>query len=424
MSRRLILASLLALVTLGFVSAADNRAAVRTPDGKIKLTLWFALAGANGDAFKAQVDGFNKSQDKVVVEPIFSGSYADTATKIVPALEAKAEPNVALMAAGPLYTGAYKNWAILDYINSDKDFNKDDIFPGMWEYSKFDGKICAVPYNISTPVLFYNKDILAAAGIDASKAPVTWADLYTMAKKAQADGNKNKSDDFWGFDMSDAPWLFKAMLSQNGNPVVETKEQTTTIPVYDRADAVEVATFWKKLADDKVMPQAQHANAEKRFLAGNLAFIVASSSRIGRWTTDAKFGLGAFTLPRFKKASIPLGGGGLVLFDKGKEANDASWLLIKYLMKVENQATFAMATGYVPVRKSSVNVPSVKAVSETPLYKIALAQLKDSWAYWHFNEMGTMDLLIGQALERLEKGKQQPAEAMTASVAELKAEMQ
>jgi sn-glycerol 3-phosphate transport system substrate-binding protein len=413
----------LVLAAIGFGTAADNRAAVRTPDGKIKLTIWFALSGVNGDAFKAQVDGFNKSQDRVVVEPIFSGSYADTATKIVPALEAKTEPNVALMAAGPLYTGGYNNWAILDYINSDKEFKADDVFPGMWEYSKFDGRICAVPYNISTPMLFYNKDILAAAGIDASKAPSTWTELFAMAKKALADGNKNRSEDFWGFDVSDAPWIFKAMLSQNGNPVVETKEKTTTIPIYDRADAVEVATFWKKLVDEKLMPSAQHANAEKRFLAGNLAFVVASSSRIARWTTDAKFNLGGYALPRFKKASVPLGGGGLVLFDKGKEANDASWQLIKYLMKVENQAAFAMATGYVPVRKSSMDVPAVKAVAETPLYKVALAQLKDSWAYWHFNEMGTMDLLIGQALERLEKGKQGPAETLAASVTELKNEM-
>jgi sn-glycerol 3-phosphate transport system substrate-binding protein len=423
MYRRLILATMVALLAFGSASAADNRPAARTPDGKIKLSLWFALSGVNGDAFKAQVEAFNKSQDKIVAEPIYSGSYADTATKIVPAIEAKTQPNVALMAAGPLYTGGYDDWAILDYINSDREFNKDDIFAGMWEYSTFDGKVCAVPYNISTPVLFFNRDILSAAGLDAAKTPVSWNDLFAMAQKAQAGGNKNKSDDFWGFDASDAPWLFKAMLAQNGNPVVETRQKTTTIPVYDRADAVEAASFWKKLVDEKLMPPAQHANAEKRFLAGNLAFIVASSSRIARWTTDAKFNLGAYALPKFKKSSVPLGGGGLVLFDKGKEANDASWQLVKFLMKAENQATFAMATGYVPVRKSSMEVPAVKAVANNPLYKVALAQLADSWAYWHFNEMGTMDLLIGQALERLEKGKQSPAEAMKSSVTELKNEM-
>ena len=105
MSRRIFLAGLMALAALGFATAADNRPADKTPDGKVKLSIWFALSGVNGDAFKAQVDGFNKSQSKIVVEPIFSGSYADTATKDVPALEAKTEPNVALMAARPVYTG-------------------------------------------------------------------------------------------------------------------------------------------------------------------------------------------------------------------------------------------------------------------------------------------------------------------------------
>ncbi len=420
MFKRSVLLALIAVLTLvGFAGAAD-----KTPDGKIKLSFWYALSGDNGEAFKKQITAFNASQDKIVVEPIFSGSYADTATKMVTALEAKSNPNAALMAAGPLYTGAYDDWVVLDYLNADKDFNKDDIYEGMWEYSTYNGRISGIPYNISTPILYYNNEILKAAGIDATKAPKSWPELEALARKAQVAGNAKKSADFWGFDMSDAPWLFKAMLMQNGNPVVEVDKNYKTRPVYDRADAVEVATYWKKLADDKVMPQYQHANAEKRFLAGNLAYVVASSSRIARWDKDAKFDLGAYALPYFKKASVPLGGGGFAMFNKGKEANDATWQVIKYLMKPENQATFALSTGYVPVRKSILDLPQTKkAMADLPLNKIAFGQLKDAWAYWHFDEMGTMDLLIGQMLERLEKGKQGPAEALKASVAELVDEM-
>jgi sn-glycerol 3-phosphate transport system substrate-binding protein len=423
--RIIALAALVAILATFAASAADNRPAVRGPDGKIKLAVWFAISGANGEAFKKQVEAFNASQDKIVAEAIFVGSYADAATKMSTALEAKTEPNVALMAAGPLYTGGMDSWVILDYLGADEAIDAGDIYPGMWEYNKYQGKVAGIPYNISTPLLYFNKDILKAAGVDYSRPPRSWEELLALAKKAQAGGNVNKSDDFWGFDVSDAPWLFKAMLMQNGNPVVEADQKQRTRPVFDRADAVEAAAFWKRLVDDKVMPAYQHANAEKRFLAGNLAFIVGSSARISRWSVDAKFGLGAWPLPYFQKPSVPLGGGGLILLDKGAEANDASWKLIRFLLKPEVIAEFSLATGYVPIRKSALEMESVKkAMAANPIYRTAFDQLKDAWAYWHFNEMGTMDLLLGQALERLEKGKQSPAEALAQCARELLAEMQ
>ncbi len=424
MIRRSVTLALIAILAFGGIAGAADKPAERTQDGRIKLSFWFALSGDNGEAFKKQIAAFNASQNRILVEPVYSGSYADTATKMMTALEAKTNPNGALMAAGPLYTGGQDDWTILEYIEKDREFDKADVFEGMWEYSTFNGRIAAIPYNISTPLLYYNSAILKAAGIDASMVPRTWPELAALARKAQASGNTQKSPDFWGFDTSDAPWLFKAMLMQNGNPVVEVKGRKQTVPVYDRADAVEVATFWKKLADDKVMPQYQHSNAEKRFLAGGLAYIVASSSRVARWSKDIKFELGAYPLPYFKKASVPLGGGGLVMFDKGKEANDATWQVIKYLMKPDNQATFALSTGYVPVRKSILDLAQTKKLlAELPLNRIAFGQLNDAWAYWHFDEMGTMDLLLGQMLERLEKGRQGPAEALKASVAELLDEM-
>lgn len=402
----------------------NTEAAAGAPAEKVTLTFWYALSGNSGEAFKKQVDEFNASQNEVFVDAVYSGKYADTANKVSAAFASKTEPNGALMSAGPLFTGGRNNYWIGEQIDSDKDFNKEDIYEGMWEYTKYNEKICALPYGISTPILYYNKDILEAAGIDVTKEPKSWEELLSLAEKAQKDGNKNNSDDFWGFDVTDAPWLFKAMLAQNGNTVVELKDGKTA-PVFQNESGVEVASFWKKLVDSKVMPQGQHDLAEKKFLAGNLAFVVATSSRIQKWATNEQFKIGAFPLPYTKQPSVPLGGNVLVIFNKDEAADKAAWKFVSYLMSVEKNTEFALATGYLPVHKSALELPETKKVmSENPMYKIAFDQLQNSWAYWHFDQMGTMDGLIYTALEKIEKAVASPGDALKECAESLKKEME
>lgn len=397
---------------------------VLSPGEKVKITVWYAVSGASGDAFKELVDKFSASQSEVEIELSYSGSYADTATKVSAALASKTEPNVALMSAGPLFTGARGNYFIEEKIN-EPDFNKDDFFESGWEYSKYNGKICALPYGISTPILYYNKNILDKAGIDVSKAPKTWNELYEMAKNAQKNGNINKIDDFWGFEVKDVPWLFKTMLNQNENPVINVDSNNKITPAFGDDNAVEVAIWWKKMIDDKIMPATQHANAEKTFLAGNSAFIVSTSNRISKWISEQAVNVGAFPMPYFKKQSVALGGNVLVVFNKDEKADYGAWELIKHLVEVQNQTEFALKTGYLPIRKSGLELDvAKKALSENPMYKIAFDQMDYSWSYWHFEQMGTMDSILAGTIEKIEKNVLSPKDALADAVKQLNKEME
>jgi len=410
--------------TVAPTAKPTEAAATQKPAEKVKISLWYAVSGASGDAFKALVEKYAASQPQVEIELSYSGSYADTATKVSAALTSKTEPNVALMSAGPLFTGARGNYYIEEKIN-EPGFNKDDFFQSGWDYSKYNGKVCAVPYGISTPILYYNKNILDKAGIDVSKPPKTWEELYEMAKKAQKDGNINNSADFWGFEVKDVPWLFKTMLNQNENTVINVDANNKITPAFGDDKAVEVATWWKKMVDDKVMPAAQHANAEKTFLAGNAAFIVSSSNRISKWITEKTVSAGAFPMPYFKKQSVALGGNVLVLFNKDEKADNASWELIKFLVDAQNQTEFALQTGYLPIRKSGLELDvAKKALAENPMFKIAFDQMSYSWSYWHFEQMGTMDSILADTMEKIEKNTMSPKDALTDAVKQLNKEME
>ena len=386
------------------------------------LEVWYAVSGTSGEKFVEQAKAFDEGSDLVSLNLSYSGGANDTSTKVSAALLTGTQPDVALMYAGPSFTGSLGNFDMAQLIER-ADFKSDDIYPGIWDYCKyFNGKICAVPYGISTPVMYYNKDILKAAGVDMTKPPKTWAEFLDVCKQCMQRGNINKMDGFSAFDVTETGWLFKSMCMQNGCPVVNVSDGIIT-PVFNSPEAVEVAQYWKSLVDSGVMAPNEHTAAENKFLSGNLAFVIMSSNRISRWT-DVDINIGAIEMPCFKNQSVALGGNVLVIFTQDPQKIEAAWDFIKYLLSPEQNLDFSLSTGYLPVRQSELSTDAAKqAISTNEMYAVAFKQLSYAWAYLHFEQMGTMDLLISDALSKIEKNTLAPQEALETAVNKLNQEM-
>ena len=308
---------------------------------------------------------------------------------------------MALISAAPLYTGAREDWTIETLIE-DPAFDKDGIYEGVWKYAQFQNRICALPYGISVPVLYYNKDIIEAAGIDlTTEAPKSWDDLYALAERAVKDGGAT-----YGFDVNDVPWLFKSMLNQNGNSIIDTSSGSVE-PVFNDAAAVEVGQFWQKLAANGLMPIDQHGNADKSFQAGQTAFLVSSSVRLARWGGNTEIAdFGCLPMPSFAQESVALGGNHLVCFPNGDDAKlAAAWDLLKFLMGEEKHTEFAIETGYLPIYASAMESDYVKnAIAEDGRRQTVYDYMANSWSYWHFDEMGTMDNILWTVMSEIENG--------------------
>jgi sn-glycerol 3-phosphate transport system substrate-binding protein len=422
--KKLIVAVLLAALAGTWCFAKGKTEDSGTRPEVVKLQVWYALGGVSGETFAAQAQEFDAAHPEIELELTYSGSYADTATKVSAALLSGDEPDVAVMAAGQLYTGARGDFSMENLVK-DASFNLNDIYPGMMEYAKFDGRVAAIPYGISTQVVYYNKNITTAAGLDLEKnPPKSWEEFLRVAKTAMQQGNVNKVSDFYGFDTSDSVWLFKSMLGQSNNEVVRKVNGRIT-PVFNDAKGVEAATFWKRMIDEQIMPAGQHNNAENKFLAGNLAFLAATSSRISRWTGNTNFELGAIPMPSFQRSSLALGGNVMIILTTEKFKQEAGWELVKNMLAEKNQTPYATAAGYLPVRQSAVQNTELKALlAENPVYKIAFDQLPYAWAYLHFNEMGTMDSLFWYALDEIEKKVAAPKAALDTAAASLAMEIE
>ena len=386
----------------------------------ITIEFWYPLSGTKGEVFKEIVAAFEKANPDIKVKLVYTGKYAETAQKVMAALSTNTCPNGGIIPAGPIFTGPYGNYKILEYIQSDPSFDMDDFYPVAWDYAKYKGKICAIPYNISTPVLIYNKKLMKEAGLDPNKPPQTWDELLEYAKKITKDINGDGEPDIWGLNVMDVKWIFKAMLMQNDCKIIDPE---TLNPLFDSPKGIEAAEFWKKLVDEKAMPVGMHRLADKQFVSGMLGFYLGSSSRIGKWS-NLPFEWGVAFLPKKVKRAVPIGGAVLVIFPHSKEEDDATWKLIKWLVEPENLGKFCIKTGYIPIRKSVLEVPEVKEFLEkNPKYRVAFEQMKYGEAYWHFEQMGLMDALLTEYLDKIERGVLTPAEAMKEAAEKLRKEI-
>jgi len=179
----------------------------RTP---VTLNVWYSASGQTGEAFLKEAGAFDKASALVDLDLSYSGSSDDTAYKVNAAQLTGTAPDVALMYAGPVFTGGTGDFRMDELIKRD-GFDAQDIYPGLWDFCRYysDDRICAVPYGISTQLLYYNRDLVERAGVDLSDPPKTWDDfkavLETCRDAAPDEGTA-------AFDVVQADWLFKSML--------------------------------------------------------------------------------------------------------------------------------------------------------------------------------------------------------------------
>ena len=380
------------------------------PTEEVSLEVWYAVSGVTAEKFEALVNEYAAANSNVKIELSYAGSYADAASKISANQLTGTAPDVALISGAPMYTGGRGDWAIEKLIE-DPAFDKDGIYEGVWKYAQWQDRNCALPYGISVPVLYYNKDIVAKIAPDIeTNPPKTWDELYALAEKAVKEGYAVN-----GFDVNDVPWLFKSMLAQNGNSIIEV-DGTDVTPIYNNEQAVEVGTFWQKLTANGLMPVDQHGNADKNFQGGQTAFLVSSSVRLARWAGNPEIAdFGCLPLPSFAQESAALGGNHLVVLPKQIEVEKmsdgdkaklaAAWDLAKFLMSEEKHTEFAIETGYLPIYANAMEGDYVKnAIAEDGRRQTVYNYLENAWAYTHFDDMGTMDTWLKTTVSEIENG--------------------
>jgi sn-glycerol 3-phosphate transport system substrate-binding protein len=292
-----------------------------------------------------------------------------------------------------------------------------------------------MPFNVSNPVFFYDKNAFRAAGLDPEKPPTTLEEVKADAKKI-ADLAAYES----GFGMKLDPWYLEQWSAKADKLYVNHengRKARATATVFDNATGVDIFTWMNDMVKSGV---AKTNSADGPSSYDNLLGIrskavgmtIDSSATLG--TISQVFAAGESGGVELGVAPMPgppgqggvlVGGGALYIVKKSApEKQAAVWQYLKFLDDPQTQAEFAAGTGYVPIRKSSVDLPAIKQQwAKVPGYKVAYDQLisgKDDIATQGpviGDYQAVRDAVLAGEQEMFTQGKAPPAALKSAAAA-------
>lgn len=347
------------------------------------ISWWHAMGGRLGEVVNEISTGYNASQDVCNLTPIYKGNYEDTLTAGIAAFRAGEQPNIIQVfdAGAATIIGAPGAVIPAEDILSDAGvaFNIEDYIDGVrYFYADSAGKMIGMPFNSSTPILYYNVDALKKAGVEA---PKTWEDFEAIAPKLKEAG-------YIPLAQSHLPWIFTENFKSRHN-----LEFASNNNGYDGAKGTSLVfgdpikahfTAVKKWLDDGLFGWygTGWGDNQTPFNEGKVAMWLGSSGSFGGIEKTVDFPFSATYLPYWDAVEGAGTGtfiGGAALFamsGKPKEENDCVASFYEYLTSPEVQYTWHKETGYVPITNAAYELAKKDGYYDrTPAAEIGIKQL-------------------------------------------------
>lgn len=370
--------------------------ALDSADGPIEITFWHGLNVDNEAAINRLTDEYNASQDRVVVKAENQGGYLETIDKYFqsgtddrPALVMLPDYSVqrAIDAESMIPVGACTTAAGYDTSGFQQS--------ALAAYGQA-GVQWGMPFNVSNPVLYYNKNMFVAAGLDPDQPPRSLEELrqysqqlvdsgaasYGLAIDSGADSGGGWYIEQWFANMGE-------LYADNGNG----RLAPATKVLYDGPAGVEMLTYVQNLINDGLAYYVgDNAGGADQLLKladaeEPAAMAISTSAGLGTVINTLAGGLvpglgpddlGVGPLPGPGAAPTALVGGAALYISDGKDDVEAAaaWDFVQYLVSAETQSLFATLTGYVPVRDDALEVePAASVYRDDPRFRVAYDQL-------------------------------------------------
>ena len=348
-----------------------------------EIQWWHAMGGTNGERVDKIAADFNASQSDYVVVPTYKGNYTETMTSAVAAFRAGEQPHLVQVFEVGTATMMAAKGAIYPIekmmADSGEPFNGSDYLPAVVSYYQTpEGELLSMPFNSSTPVLWYNADALAAAGADV---PKTWEDVKTTAQALVDNGMD------CGFSFGWQSWVMIENFSAWHDIALGTKENG--FAGFDTEFSFNNDHVAARLQDIADMQEGnlfvyggRRGDSLPMFTNGEFGMWMNSSAYYGSIVSQAEFEFGQTMLPLDTAvASAPQNsiiGGATLWALQGHEADEYKGLskFMTYLSSPEVQAWWHQETGYVPITTAAAELSAEQGFYESnPGTDTAIKQL-------------------------------------------------
>ncbi|WP_291426747.1 ABC transporter substrate-binding protein [Deinococcus sp.] len=363
---------------LVLASAAGQAAAQTT------VEFWHSMGDAKrGGWIQARADEYNKAHPSVKIVPSYKGSYNDSLqATILAGRQGKAPSLVQIFEVGSqlaLDSGMFQP------VSSIKNVDFNDYIKPVINYYTIGGKVNSLPFNSSSPVLYFNKDLMKKAGLDPKNPPTTFGAIQKACVKIDAAKIGAKC-----FGMSLNGWFIEQWMAEQGAPLLNNgngRQARATSINLDTPAANNIFSFFKTMNDSGWYTYSGKLEdwdgSDAIFTQGKDVFHITSTADIGNIRDAAKkngfdVGVGVLPIPDGTKRNGVVIGGASLWIPKSisKPQAEAALDFALYLTNTKNMADWHKLTGYYPVRNSSIDLLRKQNwFTQTPLQLVAFNQL-------------------------------------------------
>ena len=410
--------------------AATTAAAIAKPaiaQGATEFSFYYpvAVGGPITKLVDTLAADFEKENPSIKVKPIYAGTYQETIVKALTAHKSGNPPTTSVLLSTDMFTLIDEDAIIPidDFVKTADDKQwLQSFFPAFMLNSQTSGKTWGAPFQRSTVVLYWNKDLFKEAGLDPDKPPVNWAEQVAFAQKlTKADGSGGATQ--WGIQVPSSGfpyWLFQGFTTQAGGVLMNEAGNRT---FYDKPEIIEGLSYWVDLSlKHKVHPTGivEWGTTPKDFFEKKTAMMWTTTGNLTNVRNNAKFPFGVAMLPAGKRRGSPTGGGNFYISKKAPRAQqEAAFQFIRWVTTPERAAQWCVDTGYVAVRPDSFETPVLKKyVADFPAAAVARDQLPFAVAELSTHENQRVTKALNDGLQAALTGTKSPEQAMKDSQAE------
>ena len=351
-----------------------------------EISFWHSMGGVNGQAIDTLVKKFNDENEYgITVKAQYQGEYDDSLNKLKSAQIGNMGADlVQVYEIGSRFM-IESGWItpMQQMIDADS-YDLSQIEPNLAAYYTIDNQLYSMPFNSSTPIMYYNKEMFEKAGI--TEIPDSLEGIEAGGEKLLNEGGAGQV-----ISLGIYGWFFEQFIGKQGLEYANNgngrTEAATAVAFDSNGAAANILTAWKSLYDKGYAPNVGKGGDAglADFSAGKSAITLGSTASLKQILQDVngKFEVGTAYFPKVKstdEGGVSIGGASLwALNNNDAKKTRATWEFVKFLISPESQAYWNAQTGYFPVTTAAQEEPVFKEnVEKYPQFQTAIDQLHDS----------------------------------------------
>ena len=351
-----------------------------------EISFWHSMGGVNGQAIDTLVKKFNDENEYgITVKAQYQGEYDDSLNKLKSAQIGNMGADlVQVYEIGSRFM-IESGWItpMQQMIDAD-NYDLSQIEPNLAAYYTIDNQLYSMPFNSSTPIMYYNKEMFEKAGI--TEIPDSLEGIEAVGEKLLNEGGAGQV-----ISLGIYGWFFEQFIGKQGLEYANNgngrTEAATAVAFDSNGAAANILTAWKSLYDKGYAPNVGKGGDAglADFSAGKSAITLGSTASLKQILQDVngKFEVGTAYFPKVKstdEGGVSIGGASLwALNNNDAKKTRATWEFVKFLISPESQAYWNAQTGYFPVTTAAQEEPVFKEnVEKYPQFQTAIDQLHDS----------------------------------------------